>query len=101
MGEENRGSSGSSTVMIVVAILGGILLLGCCGGVAVIGAGALWVRSEVREVQTQIERMPMPSETATEIRVDPLKAMPDEPPMPLEPEIAPVAEPPVVEEKRE
>lgn len=40
MGEENRGSSGSSTVMIVVAILGGLLLVGCCGGLVVLGLGS-------------------------------------------------------------
>ena len=51
MGEENRGSSESSTVLIVVAILGGILLVGCLGGLVVVGAGLLWVRAEADVVQ--------------------------------------------------
>jgi hypothetical protein len=50
MGEENRGSSGSSTALIVVAILGGILLIGCCGGLVVMGAGAIWARTELRNM---------------------------------------------------
>ncbi len=47
MGEENRGSSGSSTAMIVIAILGGLLVVGCCGGVLVMGLGL--IRLSVRQ----------------------------------------------------
>lgn len=48
MGEEDRGSgSGSSTLMIVLAILAGILILGCCGGVVAVGLGGfVLVRSQ-------------------------------------------------------
>ena len=55
MGEENRGSSGSSTAMIVVAILVGLLLVGCCGGIVVIGAGGLWMRSELQVAPDPVE----------------------------------------------
>jgi hypothetical protein len=64
MGEENRGSSGSGTVMIVVAILGGILLVGCCGGVIALGLGSvMWVRTTPMEVQMQPPLPPIRVET--------------------------------------
>ncbi|MGI8979149.1 MAG: hypothetical protein ACR2FY_07985 [Pirellulaceae bacterium] len=88
MGEENRGSSGSGTVMIVVAILGGILLLGCCGGVLVLGAGMFYVGSEVQDAQMQLEEtIRKEGEVVPEIQesLEPLRVMPDEPPAPTEP----------------
>jgi hypothetical protein len=51
MGEQNRGSSGGGTGMIVVAILGGILVFGCCGGAVVLGLGAfVWVDANERSM---------------------------------------------------
>ena len=66
MGEENRGSSGGGTAMMVVAILGGLLVFGCCGGAVVLGLGGslVWVRS-AQEVQMQPPHAPMP------VQVDP------------------------------
>jgi len=90
MGEENRSSSGSSTVMIVVAILGGILLLGCCGGIVMVGAGALWVQTEVRDAQMELQDQMRAPEVVPPIEVvmDPIKDMPAQPAEP-----APPAEP--------
>src|SRR5436190_8188886 len=61
MGEENRGSSGGGTMMIVLAILAGILVLGCCGGVVVIGLGGtfFWARSDMKVIQDQSMMQPM------------------------------------------
>lgn len=52
---EERGSSGTGTVMIVVAILGGLLLVGCCGGLAVVGAAFFSYRSAV-DVEMEVMR---------------------------------------------
>lgn len=67
---EERGSSGSSTALIVMAILGGILLVGCCGGVVVLGMGSmLWVgSSQPMDLQMQaIDAPPMPTELSPEV----------------------------------
>ena len=98
MGEENRGSSGSGTGMMVVAILGGILLVGCCGGVVVLGLGSsfIWVRSSAPDVQMQPPLAPVPTQVAPEVTkalddlnkdMEPLKITPDEgkPTAPIEP----------------
>ncbi len=55
MGEENRSSSGSSTMMIVLAILGGVLVVGCCGGIVAVGLlGTLaWESSASPQMQMQ------------------------------------------------
>ena len=52
--------------MMVVAILGGLLVFGCCGGAVVLGLGGglVWVRS-AQEVQMQPPLAPMP------VQVDP------------------------------
>lgn len=86
MGEENRGSSESSTVLIVVAILGGILLVGCLGGVAVVGAGLLWVRSEA-VYQPPPVQMSVPPMQAMPRIVDEVAPLP--PPAPLPPATVP------------
>ncbi len=84
MGEENRNSSGS-TAMIVVAILGGILLIGCCGGIVVIGAGGLWMRSEL-----QVAPDPVDSPIREQLRhdMDSIKN-PDAAPLVPPPELKP------------
>jgi hypothetical protein len=113
MGEE-RGSSGSSTAMIVMAILGGILLVGCCGGVVVLGLGSMmWVGTNApMEVRTQvIDPIPMPQQLSPEVtkalddlnkEKEPLMIEPEAPSSPdlkvPESEPAP-AEPPVDGEK--
>lgn len=56
MGEENRGSSGSGTVLLVIGIVAVVLLIPCCGLVA--GVGLLMfranaVQSEIMEAQEQ------------------------------------------------
>ena len=73
MGEENRSSSGSSTAMIVMAILGGILLVGCCGGVVAVGLGGtlLWSRSVPMEMQVAPTASPQMSD-------EPLQVIPDD-----------------------
>ncbi len=89
MSEEKQGSSGSSTAMIVVAILVGILLVGCCGGALLLGAGALFAHSfEVKSVDFQgADTMSMPTNVPPIIQEPPLpiKEMPVEPPAPPEP----------------
>jgi hypothetical protein len=88
MGEDNRGSSESSTVLIVVAILGGILLVGCLGGVAVVG-GLFWVRTEAI-YQPPAVQMSVPPVQATPRIVD--EVAPPPPPAPLPPATAPSEE---------
>jgi len=108
MGEENRESSGSGTAMIVIAILGGILLLGCCGGIAVVLGGSwFYARSAVQEAQ--IEAM----EARDQARKNFEKAsaemekmreeikIPETLLVPPPPEIAPVPTPPGGDEKKE
>ena len=91
MGEENRGSSGSDTSMFVVAILGGLLLLGCCGGLVVLGlvvlglgGGRFWSRPAPQQfapvasppaVQMQMEEMTK--------ELEPLKILPDDQSVPV------------------
>ena len=83
MGDENRDSSGSNTAMIVVAVLVGILLFGCCGGVVILGAGAVFGVG-VRSVKVEQEATIIPTA-----------------PPPLPPQaIAPVPEPRAVEDKK-
>lgn len=52
MGEENRGSSGSGTVLLVIGIVAVVLLISCCGLVA--GVGLLMFSA--REAQTEMMR---------------------------------------------
>ena len=55
MGDENRGSSGSSTAMLVVGIVGGLFLVACCGGILVLfGAGFFMARSAARDAQMEV-----------------------------------------------
>jgi hypothetical protein len=56
MGEENRGSSGGGTAMIVVAILGGFLLIGCCSGVVALGVGFFMAGTVVRDTAREVDR---------------------------------------------
>ena len=56
MGEENRGSSGSGTVLLVIGIVAVVLLIPCCGLVAGVGFlmfRASAVQSEIMEAQEQ------------------------------------------------
>lgn len=54
MGEENRGSSGGSTALLVVGIVAVALLIPCCGLVALLGTGYFMARTAVREAQTEV-----------------------------------------------
>ena len=54
MGEENRESSGGSTAMIVLGVVGAVLLIGCCGIIGVFGAGMFWVRSAAQDIEMRI-----------------------------------------------
>jgi hypothetical protein len=73
MGEENRESSGGGTTMIVVAILGGILAVGCCGGVVTLGLGGLlWSRAEPMNLRMQ---PPMAAPVAVEVAPEVSKAL--------------------------
>lgn len=97
MGEEDRGSSGSSTAMIVVAVLGGLLLVGCCGGVMVVG-GVFWTRTLAREAQMEVDLLNLEAQRSqmevqkahAEMRekLDSLKG-PDVPALPISPESSP------------
>src|SRR6185369_17169642 len=107
MGEENRESSGGGTAMIVIAILGGILLLGCCGGIAVLLGGSwFYARSAVQEAQMEaIEAQDQARQNFEKASVDMKKLreeikVPEAPPVPPPPEIAPVPAP-TTEEKKE
>lgn len=53
MGEEHRGSSGGGVAMLVVAILGGLLIVGCLGGVLVLAGGWFYARSAAEDMQMQ------------------------------------------------
>lgn len=86
MGEDNRGSSESNTVLIVVAILGGILLVGCLGGLAVVGAGLFWVRSEAVFQPPAVQRSASPAQ-AMPVIVDEVAPLP--PPASLPPATVP------------
>lgn len=54
MGEENRGPSGGSTALLVVGIVAVVLLIPCCGLVALFGTGYFMARTAVREAQTEM-----------------------------------------------
>jgi hypothetical protein len=61
---EERSGSGSSVAMIIVAVLGGLALVVCCGGVALVGVGMLFYRAaraeqEVMRAQDQADRARM------------------------------------------
>jgi hypothetical protein len=115
MGEENRGSSGGGTVMIVLAILGGVLVVGCCGGIVAVGLlGTLaWKSSPPPQMQMQPPlAVPTAPQLAPEVtkalddlnkEMEPLKIAPEEttPSLPGEPgsEKPEVVPPP--EEKKE
>jgi len=58
MGEEDRGSSGGGTMVIVLAILAGILVLGCCGGVVVFGLGFVFWASPSADIQQNVAPPP-------------------------------------------
>ena len=92
MGEENRGSSGGGTVMVVLAILGGVLVVGCCGGIVAVGLlGTLAWRSEASPAQMQMQpplAVPTIPELAPEVtkalddlnkEMEPLKIAPEDP----------------------
>jgi type II secretory pathway component PulJ len=85
MGEENRGSSGGGTALLVIGIVAVLSLVLCCGGLTV-GAGVFWTRSAVhqemqaveaqeraqqnmqkamQEMSKQIERVEIPDNTLT------------------------------------
>ncbi|MFN0020633.1 MAG: hypothetical protein ACKVP0_20435 [Pirellulaceae bacterium] len=77
MGEENRGSSGGGTVMIVLAILGGILVVGCCGGIVAVGLlGTLTWSSAPAPAQMQMQP-PLAVPTAPELAPEVTKALDD------------------------
>src|SRR4051812_38098987 len=89
MGEENRGSSGGGTAMIVVAILGGILLVGCCGGVVAVGLGGalVWNRSVPMSMQSPPMSAPLPVQDDPQVtkaldeldkEMAPLQVVPDD-----------------------
>ena len=102
MGEENRGSSGSSTAMIVIAILGGVLLLVSCGGIAVVGGGVLFYRS-ARNVEMEVQRSSQEMRKASDEMSEKLHQemkLPEAPPNVPLPEIAP-GPAPSPEEKKE
>ena len=115
MGEENRGSSGGSTVMIVLAILGGVLVVGCCGGIVAVGllGNLAWRSAPPQRMQMQPPlAVPTAPELAPEVtkalddlnkEMEPLKITPEEatPSVPREPgsEKPEVVPPP--EEKKE
>ena len=108
MGEENRESSGSGTAMIVVAILGGILLLSCCGGIAVaLGGTFFYARSAAQEAQMEAMDMQEQARQNFEKSSADMEKMreeiksPEAPPVAPPPEIAPVPTPPAGEEKKE
>jgi hypothetical protein len=52
---DERSSSGSSVAMVLVAFLGGLLLVGCCGGVVVIGARFLALQS-ARDMEFKVRK---------------------------------------------
>jgi hypothetical protein len=54
MGEENRGSSGGNTALIVIGIVAVVLLIPCCGVVALFGTGFFMARSAVQDVQMEM-----------------------------------------------
>ena len=94
--------------MIVIAILGGILLLGCCGGIAVVlGGSFFYARSAVKEAQMEaIEAQDQARQNFEKASADMEKLreeikVPEPPPIPPPPESAPVATPPAGEDKKE
>lgn len=116
MGEENRGSSGGGTVMIVLAILGGVLVVGCCGGVVAVGLlGTLaWSSAPSPQMQMQPPSGPVivPSELSPEVAKalddlnkerEPIKIAPDDATTtaPVEPGIERPEVVPPPEEKKE
>ena len=61
--------------MIVLSILGGLLVVGCCGGIVTMGLlGTLAWRSEATPAQMQMQP-PMAVPTAPEIAPEATKAM--------------------------
>ena len=116
MGEENRGSSGGGTVMIVLAMLGGVLVVGCCGGVVAVGLlGTLAWKSTSSPAQMQMQPPPVvqtPPELAPEVtkaldslnkELEPLKIAPEDttPSVPEEPGSEKPEGVPPPEEKKE
>ncbi len=114
MGEENRESSGSGTTLLVIGIVAVVLLVPCCGGVVLLGGGWFFARSAAQEMRMEemevqdrarqdFEKSSNEMQEAKEkIRqeIEGIK-FPDAPPDVPPPEIAPVSEPPAVEEKKE
>jgi len=86
MGEENRGSSSGGTMVIVLAILAGILVVGCCGGVVVFGLGSafLWARHDVQVIQDEAMMQPMVTPPAMQEAIDKMER--DLQPLKIEPE---------------
>ena len=70
MGEEHRASSGSGTAMIVIAILGGLLLVGCCGGAVVIG-GVFMFATVAKDAQMEAVKA---QDVARDAQMEVLKA---------------------------
>jgi len=92
---DDRNSSGSGTMLIVVAILGGILVAGCCGGAVVFGLGGVmfWAREASPPaavpvmVQDAATNAPDPLQA-----LDPLKVNPEEMAEPGDPTLREVPE---------
>ena len=77
--------------MMVVAILGGLLVFGCCGGAVVVGLGGglVWVRSTPMHMQPPpppiaVQVDPQVSKALDDLSKDlePLKVAPDDSPDP-------------------
>ena len=75
MGEEHRGSSEGGTAMMMVAILGGLLVFGCCAGAVVLGLGGsvMWLWSAPMDLQMQ----PPPPPIAVPVDPQVTKALDD------------------------
>jgi hypothetical protein len=73
-------------MVIVLAILAGVLVVGCCGGVVVFGLGGalFWVRSDVRAVQDEAMMQPMVAPPEMQEALDKMER--DLQPLKIEPE---------------
>lgn len=86
MGEENRGSSGGGTALLVIGIVAVLSLVLCCGGLTV-GAGLFWTRSAVHQEMQAVEAQQRAQQDMQKAmqemskQIEPLK-VPDEPLIP-------------------